>query len=186
MRPSVSGKLTALLLIVCLAVAAVVLPLAAHLPRWIEFELVLGVWWVVWWIVLGWILFHRMEVDDDAEMPQTGWLRDRFGGQGLDGCTDVAGCADLDGCGSAIAGVIAVLVLVIGVLFLIELVIPALAFGMYLLVRAMLRQATRWHERCEGHPGLSMFWAAVWTTVYLAPIGLAVWGLQALMESRYR
>lgn len=182
MRPSVSGKLTALLLIVCLAVAAVVLPLAAHLPRWIEFELVLGVWWVVWWIVLGWILFHRMEVDDDANLPGFGWAAKHL--SALYPTTDGVGCLSAIACGELGLVIWTLLLLGLGVWLVVEFLIPALAFGMYLLVRAMLRQATRWHERCEGHPGLSMFWAAVWTTVYLAPIGLAVWGLQALVEAR--
>jgi hypothetical protein len=180
MRPSISGKLTALLLVACLAVAAIVLPLAAHMPRWIEFELVLGVWWVVWWIVLGWVLFHRMEVEDDAEMPRGGWLRDHIGDSALNGCGDYGGCSDAEGCGTAIAGLIAIVAVALAVLFVIELLIPAIAFLLYLTVRAMLRQAARWHERCEGNPGASMFWAAVWSTVYLAPIGLVIWGVQLI------
>lgn len=176
MRPSMSGKLTALLLIACLAVAATVLPLAAHLPHWIEFELVLGIWWVVWWIILGWVLFHRIEVEDDAEMPGGGWATRHLGE--LYPAADGVGCLSSLACGEIGLVIWVGLLLLLGLWLIVELLIPGIAFLLYLAVRAMLRQAARWHERCEGNPGASMFWAAAWSTVYLSPIGLVIWGVQ--------
>ena len=45
----VSGKVAAAWLVICLFVTAVLIPMALRTPRlWIEFEIVLLVWWISW------------------------------------------------------------------------------------------------------------------------------------------
>jgi hypothetical protein len=44
----VSGRVAAVWLVICLLLTAILIPMALRLPRWIEFEIVLLVWWVLW------------------------------------------------------------------------------------------------------------------------------------------
>ena len=60
----VSGTITALWLVACLVLTAVLIPAVLRLPRWVEFEIVLGVWWVVWFAALTWFLFRGLRVTD--------------------------------------------------------------------------------------------------------------------------
>ena len=46
--PRLSGKASAAWLIVCFGLTALLIPMVLRLPRWVEFELVLALWWAVW------------------------------------------------------------------------------------------------------------------------------------------
>jgi hypothetical protein len=66
--PRLSGKASAAWLIVCFGLTAVLIPMALHLPRWVEFEIVLAVWWAIWLAVLGHLLYTGQRVTDDHQM----------------------------------------------------------------------------------------------------------------------
>src|SRR5690242_14129916 len=63
-----SGKASAAWLVICFGLTAVLIPMALHLPRWVEFEIVLGAWWAVWLAVLTWLLFTGKRVTDDHQL----------------------------------------------------------------------------------------------------------------------
>ena len=44
---NVSGLITAAIMAASFILSAILIPVAAHLPTWIEFEIVLGVWWAI-------------------------------------------------------------------------------------------------------------------------------------------
>ena len=83
---------------ICFAVSAVLIPVAAHLPHWVEFELVLAAWWVVWVIALSWLLVNAHFVSHDASPGKVGM---GSGASGcllpdvvMDGCLLGSGCSD--------------------------------------------------------------------------------------------
>ena len=184
LRPRISGKWTALTLVACFAVSAVLIPVAAHLPHWIEFELVLLVWWTAWLVVLSWMLLHAHVVELDAEPPHKG-LGNLGDGDGclpslaLDGCI-FAGAFEPFGCLALIV------VLLVGVYFFVEFLLPGIAFLLYLAIRAMLGRVTDDRRNCEDKPGLAFIWGAIWATAYTAPIALIVWGVHALSRHPLR
>jgi hypothetical protein len=65
--PSVSGKTSAVGLVVCFAVTALLIPMAAHAQPWIRFEIVLAVWWCIWAALLTTLLFGGRLVDHDYD-----------------------------------------------------------------------------------------------------------------------
>src|SRR5579871_6372683 len=69
-KQRVSGQVAALWLVICLLLTAVLIPMALKLPHWIEFEIVLGIWWIVWFSVLSWFLYQGFQVTDDHTFHQ--------------------------------------------------------------------------------------------------------------------
>jgi hypothetical protein len=57
-------------LVICLLLTAILIPMALRLPRWIEFEIVLLVWWVIWFAVLTGFLYRGLRVADDYALHQ--------------------------------------------------------------------------------------------------------------------
>jgi hypothetical protein len=178
-RTRVSGKWSAVCLAVCFAISAVLVPAAAHLPHWVDFELVLGVWWCVWWIALSWILVNGHWVEDDAALPHKG--------RHLDDPIDL-GCAAFlvdetlwgSCCCESLGWIGAVLLALVGVFVLVELVFPAIAFMLYILVRGMLARVANDNRTCEGKPYLAALWGSIWATTYTAPLAVIVWAVHAL------
>ncbi len=77
--PLVSGKSSAFVLLGALVLSALAIPLGAKLPVWVEFEIVLAVWWAAWVATLAHLLYHGRRVSDDyAWRSATSW----FAGQG--------------------------------------------------------------------------------------------------------
>lgn len=187
-RPKLSGKWSALLLFVGFIVAAVAIPVAAHLPKWIEFEIVAGVWWLVWTLVLAYLLFNAHEVEDDVEKPTPRKLLSQPGEADKDGCGSMlVGEALMDGgcclasIGEAGAIIALVIVIVVGIWFAFEFLIPGLAFLLYLAIRGMLARALNPTRSCEGNAPLALLWGMIWATAYTAPIALIIWGIKLLV-----
>lgn len=187
-RPQLSGKWSALLLSVCFLASAVAIPVAAHLPEWIEFELVAGVWWLVWVLVLAYLLFNAHEVEDDVDPPSLGERRSKFFSGDPDGCGTILATEAIQdlGCGlgcfgegGAIVGL--VLLAVLGIWFAIEFLIPLIAFLLYLAIKGMLSKVVDRECHCEGDGPRSLIWGMIWATVYTAPIALAIWVIKALV-----
>jgi hypothetical protein len=63
--PRVSGKLTALVVLASLVGASILVPASVRLPRWIEAEMVLGLWWLVMAVTLVVLLYRGFRLNDD-------------------------------------------------------------------------------------------------------------------------
>src|SRR6266852_3935566 len=64
--PVVSGKVSAGILVACLALTSVlIIPLARRFPPWIDFEIVLVGWWLVWVVALATLLYRGSQISDD-------------------------------------------------------------------------------------------------------------------------
>ena len=173
-RPSrlpISGKTAALLLTGCLVLSAILIPVAARLPRWIEFELVLAGWWIVWAVAITLILHRGCDVIDDHSAPQ---LRGKT--EGIDPIGCVEGPFDVleGGCGAVLAMILAV----IGLWLAVELLIPAIAFAAYVTIRGMLAWAVNDRHECAGSWPRSVLWGALSAALFTTPLALLVWAAQ--------
>lgn len=65
--PMLSGKASALVLVACLVLTAVLIPMALKLAPWIEYIIVLAVWWLLWAVMLTAILYQRKRVSHDYQ-----------------------------------------------------------------------------------------------------------------------
>jgi hypothetical protein len=186
--PRVSGSATAAVLVGSLAATAVLLPAASRLPRWVEAELVLGLWWLLVTATLSVLLYRGFRLRDDFvyfapwDRPQapteptperkveerTGW--------GLDGCSGL----DAEGCAAG-AVVMLALAAAMGVAWVVvELALPVVFLLMYgLFMRAIGRVANDRHG-CEGDLPRALRWGAQWATLYVLPLALIVAALHAL------
>jgi hypothetical protein len=193
--PMVSGRSSALVLVLCLVMtAAIVVPLARKMPPWIEAELVVAGWWIVWAVALSLLLHRGWRVSDDHEWSAPrNWLAwgsksssQSSGASAGDGCLSALdiptfdlGVGSAEGCGEACAGVIlvvvAVVVLFFAAWFVIEVAIPAGALVAYLLIRGMLARVLNDKHGCENSWLRAGTWGAFWATVYIIPLALIVW-----------
>jgi hypothetical protein len=172
-RGRVSRKPIAVVVALCLALSAVLIPVALRLPKIAEAEIVVGAWWAVWIGVLTFLLFRGDPVDDDAD-----WI-----GQGTDrikGWWDWAGlpwdlgCWFDEGCATVVLAIFVLLFLGLAFILLIEFVIPAIAILLFLSIGGMVARAVNDNHHCEGRFGLSLIWGAIWATVYVGPVAAVV------------
>ena len=56
--PRVSGLQSFFVLLLCLGVTALVVPMALRFPLWIDFEIVIAAWWVIWCVALTLFLYN--------------------------------------------------------------------------------------------------------------------------------
>jgi hypothetical protein len=172
--PEVSGKWTVLWLLLCFILTGVLIPLVLKLPKWVEFEIVVACWWVLWAIVLTKLLYSGEQVSDDHRHHKP---RDWFGLKKSEGSSgnwgDLSGCGAADGEGCLVLlGLIVALILV---WFLVEIAIPIVFLMLYFLVRGMLVRVVNDRPGCRGNFGLSAARGALWATVYTLPLALTVW-----------
>ena len=194
--PRLSGKAAAAWLLICLLLPAVLIPAVVRLPIWIDVEIVLGVWWLVWFAVLARLLYTGQRVTDDhALQPPRSWFsakKDRppgrrgtpGGGGSWLGWLGWDMPLDAEGCAIVCLIVVGLILLVGGLWFLIEIAIPLVWFLLYLLVRGMLAMVINDRHRCRGRLGRSVAWALVWASAYTAPLALAVWLIHHLHTTR--
>lgn len=178
--PKVSGRATALVTFACMTAAAVMLPAALHLPRWIEAELVLGIWWAVVAATLATLLYRGFRLRDDFvyfapwDRPSSNNESTPKKNGGIDGCSGFDGCSGMDAEGCLVGAVIAVaLAAAFGLAWLlVELALPLVFLLMYgLFMRAIGRVANDRHG-CEGDLPRALGWGALWSTVYVLPVAL--------------
>lgn len=179
--PGVSGRWSAALLLVLFVAVAVMLPLALHRSAWVEAEIIVGAWFLIWTAVLTWLGYTGRAVDQDwapFRSPRrtrgaTGgsWSSVDFSLPSFDVGDGDAGLACL-----LITVVIAwVVVLVLLVTFTIGYVVPLVAIGLYTLVRAMLNHVAARGHVTRGNLALSLARGAIWAAVYTAPLAIAIW-----------
>jgi hypothetical protein len=185
--PMVSGKATAAIVIACLMLTGlIVIPLAGYfkLPPWIRFEILLGVWWIIWAAALARLLYLGRRVSDDhaLSLPRN-WLSQFSGGHG-GSWFDLPLGTDAEGCVVALGIVVAVIVAIIGFWILIEVAIPALLFLLYFLVRGMLARVANDKHSCKDHALRSLSWGGLWALVYMAPLALLVWLGHVIVAAR--
>jgi hypothetical protein len=196
--PGVSGRSSAVILLILFVAVAVVLPLALHRSAWVEAEIVVAAWFVIWTAVLTWLGYSGRTVDDDwggFHRPRRLFGRSGGSSDGSPLPVDVVPYVDLGGIdlpdfdggsddgGLGCLGVIAASAVVIGAVaavvvllyFTIGYVIPLVALALYTIVRAMLnRVAARGHVT-QGNLALSIARGAVWAAVFTAPLAIAIW-----------
>ncbi len=181
--PLVSGASSALVLLASFGLAALAIPLAAKLPVWVEFEIVLCVWWAAWVAMLSYLLYHGRRVSDDYAWRSA---RSWFGGAGKEAAGELGGCLDLptsaEGCQEGCMILLALALLVGAAWVLLEVAVPAIAFLAYALVRGMLARVANDKHDCKGHVDRAFLWAAAFSTLYVVPLAAVVWGLHEWMK----
>ncbi|HYV34830.1 MAG TPA: hypothetical protein VE988_03940 [Gemmataceae bacterium] len=187
--PMVSGRGSMGVLLLCFCTAAAMtwtIGLMMHLPIWVEFEIMLAAWWIVWIFALAHFLFHGKRVSDDYQMPQPrNWFRRSPTPPGSSRTKSPSSSPylwDLGGMGGAEEGclwvlaiVAAIIVLFLAAWLLIEIVIPVLTVILYALIRGMLARVANDRHGCTGRFAPAFFWGTVWATVYTGPLVLMVW-----------
>ena len=135
----VSGKFSALVLALCFLLTAVLIPVSAHFPRWVEFELVLAVWWALWTGALPVLLYRGHAISDDFSQPTGGFIKNLdLGSLDLGGCS--TGCAGFEwiGCADTLGAIAIGIMILIAAFVLIKFALPGVAFLIYFLIRGML------------------------------------------------
>lgn len=199
--PLVSGKTSVLVLVLCFAMTGVlVVPVAGRFPAWIDFEIVLALWWVVWAVTLARYLYTGQRIDDDHtlnpprlwffsskttdkshEKKQTGQSKSSSSSSSGSGWNLLDGFdLDFEGCAVVAGVIVAVIVALIGIWLLVEIVIPGLAFLAYFMIRSMLARVANDQHGCEESLVRSILWGSLWATIYIIPQALLVWFLHAI------
>jgi hypothetical protein len=168
--PRVSGKFAAVWLSVGFVLSAALVPTALRLPLWVDAEIVLAIWWAVWFAVLARFLYTGSRVTDDHRWSSPRkWIN-------ADGVSWVdPGCFWLPVADEGCLIVLALIALVFAAWFLIEVAVPALMLLVYAIVRGMLAHVANDRHHCRGQLARSIGWAFAWATLYTAPYASAVW-----------
>jgi len=192
-----STQATVLLVLACLSFTATVLPFAVHLPRWVEAEVVLGAWWLIWAAVLAVLAYrgrpldetHRLEIRgpfasspsspsamSPPVVPAAAPVRSRWYNW-LD-----LGSADGEGGLIIIAAALLVGIALLAAWLVVELAAPAVFFLAYLGIARALRRALAASHR--GNALRSGLHGALWATAYVAPLGAVIAIVHALLANR--
>lgn len=188
-RPKISRKPLVLAVSLCLAISAILIPVGAHLPRWIETEMVLAAWWLVWTIALAVILYRGHKVDDDAA-----WIggnrtksllkkvNDGPSSDLLGGCADPSGCFIDETCFTVVLAILGLILIGVSFFLIVEFVIPAIALLLLASIGGMFARAVNDTHGCEGRVGKSLFWGVAWATVYIGPLAAIVVWVSSLLK----
>ncbi|XXY46410.1 hypothetical protein WME91_41060 [Sorangium sp. So ce269] len=191
--PRLSGSATAIVMIASLAASAVLLPASLKLPRWIEAELVLALWWVIVTTTLAALLHRGFRLRDDF-VYFAPWSRPALPGEprgsggalskGVDvgvsvGCESLGG-ADIEGCVVIIALGLALSAAFGAAWVAVELATPLAFFLMYWLFMRAIGRVANDHHGCEGDLPRSIRWGALWATLYVLPVAAIAWAVHAL------
>ncbi|MEQ1932260.1 MAG: hypothetical protein ABL962_00070 [Fimbriimonadaceae bacterium] len=161
----VSRKPLALTVLLCLGGWVLVFSVAVRLPRWLEAEIILGIWWGTWVWILSWMLYQGHQVDDDAEVGFGGDFS-RKAGETAVSSLDLGCLVFGEGCLIAIGLVILIFLLAL----FIEFALPALGFILFLSVGGMFARAINDTHGCERNLGRSLLWGGLWATLYVGPL----------------
>jgi hypothetical protein len=178
--PPVSGSLAALVALLSFGLIAGVVPTVLTLPRWIEWQIVVAGWWLVWAGIFSALLYRGWRVASD--MPPMSQLKEPPSLPSMArGCSD-PGCSDPEGCVAALVMLVAFAIAFSLAWLLVEMVVPFVFAGAYwIVVRALARVANDTHA-CEGKLGVALLWGGVWALLYTAPIALLIMAGHWLMH----
>jgi hypothetical protein len=196
--PRLSGKATAACLVGFFLATVLLIPKVLSLPPWIDFEIVLGIWWLTWLILLTILLHRGKRVTDDHQLKEPrNWLNVLKGQSKPEDPLDIrkkdkrsgwsdglwyVGPVDGEGC-LVLLGILLVLVLAFFALwFLIEVAIPLVLFLLYMVARGMLAAVINDRHHCCGRFGRAMAWGLIWATVFTVPLGVVVWFVHFLLS----
>lgn len=179
--PQVSGKASALWLIGCFALTALLVPMTVRLPLWIDFEIVVAVWWCVWAGILSRMLYLGWRISDDHRLGQSlAWFssgerggRSRSSGGWLS-WLDVP-TFDLEGCAWVLAIGAALFIAASLIWFVVEIALPVVAFLLYCVVRGMLAKVLNDEHGCRGNFARALGYGLLWATIYTAPLAGVIW-----------
>jgi hypothetical protein len=192
--PKLSGRATALVVLLALLGASLSFPLALHRQPWLEIEAVLAAFWCILSLTIGVLLFRGFRLHDDLFFYAPSFELARRRGQGdlgLDGCgiADL-GCADAAGCdeggGLVFAGLLVVGVVVLATLLswlVVEAILPLAFLAFYMVLMAALKRAARDRHDCQGQLRRALGWAMAWASVYIAPLAVLVYALHRFIGS---
>ena len=190
--PPISGMMATLVVGSALALTAAVAPVVLHLPRWLEVEAVLVIWWAVWASVFAALLFRGQRIARDVgparEEPKPELRQEKRWYDWLDWpdiTTFNASDFDSEGCLVALGIMIASVALYGAAFITAELVAPFLLVGAYsLLLHALARVANDRHD-CEGNLVRASSWGAAWAFLYTAPVAALVWLAHLALAARH-
>lgn len=186
----ISGKGTAVLLVLSLLIAAILVPFILRQPVWIEFEIVLAFWWLIWFVILTTLLYQGWRVSNDhtGHEPRNWLTGKKFIASKKDDSVSqeksrssliadfISSMGSLNGVnGEGCLFLIAILILLSGIWLIFELALPAIFFMLYAVSRGMIAQVTNDRHRCRNHLARSFIWGFTWATLYTAPLALTVW-----------
>ena len=174
----VSGLWTSVLLIGCMGADAVAVPWLLHLPKWVEAEAVIAIWWSMWCIILTLLLYRGWRLSDDHVLatPRAPWGPPKpVRNPSLSGEVASEGLGCLDALEVETIMIALVRSAVLGAAWLVvELAVPGLFFCAYLLVRSALAHVANDRHACEGQLGRSLRWGALWSSVVALPLAACV------------
>jgi hypothetical protein len=198
--PRLSGKASAAWLVIFFLATGLLIPGVVRLPLWIDFEIVLGIWWLAWLIVLAVLLYRGQRVTDDHQLGEPrNWLNALKGGQkpadpldvrkreGNSGWWDSlfwVGPIEGEGCLVLLGILLAIVVGFFLLWFLIEIAIPLILFLLYAGARGMLAAVINDRHHCPGRLARSVTWGLFWATAYTAPLAVVVWFVHYVMSQQ--
>jgi hypothetical protein len=168
------------------------LPLARRFPPWVDFEIVLAAWWVIWAVALSTLLYRGLSISDDHRLGQaSNWFAGLFGPRPMHesrgdswGWWPAYWLTGSTGCLEIIVVIVGIGVAVLATWLLVEVLIPAWAFVMYFLIRGMLASAVNGANHCRGCLGRAITYGLLWATAYTAPLAILVWGAHQIHRVR--
>lgn len=204
-----SARNTVLAVAISMVVAAVLLPVKLKLPHWLESELVLGAWWAVLTVTLAVLLHRGSGLADDyhyrfPHLPAAfdaaskkkrgkGKRRHKRGKRRHEGSEhawlEILNPLEWLQTGEAFVVVAVVAVVLLAALvvawFLVEALLPLVFLVVYYLLRRALTRAAADTHDCHRRPARSLLWGAIWSAIYVAPLGLLVWGVHAVLRWKH-
>ncbi len=180
--PRVSAWALSGYLVVVLVFAALVLPLVLHRAAWVEAEIVVLAWFVIWATLLSWLAYRGAVLDEVDDSRRAWGIRDRL--KNVGNAWDVSAGTWPDA-GEGIVGCLAIIVAVIVVLVIawlfISFVLPVILIALLVLVRSLVGQVTRTADRTRGQLPGSILRGAFWAAVYTVPFAVGIWVLHAIL-----
>jgi hypothetical protein len=191
--PLVSGATSAIVLVLCFGVTALLIPFAVRQKPWVDAEIVCAAWWLIWIVGLSRLLYTGHRVTDDYRPGQPrNWFAPLFE-RTRDISSDVGSgwgwgwyLGDGKGCMVLLAILVALVLLFGAAWFLVEIAFPVLGFMIYFLVRGMLGLVVNDRHGCEKSLPRAIAWGSLWATLYTAPLALIVWLAHALVAQSER
>lgn len=177
--PPISSAATVIVILACCAFTALALPALFSMPRWLEIEVVLGAWWLVWAVVLG-VLAHRgRPLDRDYSLSSESPANpDRAPAPPREppsrwSWLDVLGAvSDLEGIVIFVVGAIVITLAIAATTIVVDFAAPVLFLVAFTGVQAAMRRSLV--AKHEGQALRSAFHGAAWATLYVAPLAVVI------------